>query len=64
MSPDPRCALGAVDGDQDPFADMRPHHDHKHWITEWIRSKMVTPEDREKKLTAILGKMKNGADEL
>jgi hypothetical protein len=25
---------------------------------------MVTPEDREKKLAAILGKMKNGADEL
>ena len=49
---------------QDPFADMRPHHDHKNWITEWIRSKMVTPEDREKKLAAVLGKMKNGADEL
>ena len=43
---------------------MRPHHDHKHWITEWIRSKMVTAEDREKKLSAVLGKMKNGADEL
>jgi hypothetical protein len=43
---------------------MRPYHDHEHWITKWIRSKMVTPEDREKKLAAILGKMKNGADEL
>ena len=43
---------------------MRPHHDHKHWITDWIRSKMVTAEDREKKLSAVLGKMKNGADEL
>jgi|AntRauMFilla1563_2_1112583.scaffolds.fasta_scaffold56612_1 hypothetical protein len=43
---------------------MRPFHDHKNWITEWIRSKMVTPEDREKKLAAVLGKMKNGADEL
>ena len=49
---------------QQPFADMRPFHDHKNWITEWIRSKMVTPEDREKKLAAVLGKMKNGADEL
>lgn len=49
---------------QDPFADMRPYHDHENWITKWIRSKMVTPEDREKKLAAILGKMKNGADEL
>jgi len=43
---------------------MRPFHDHKHWITEWIRSKMVTPEDREKKLAAVLSKIKNGADEL
>jgi len=43
---------------------MRPYHDHENWITKWIRSKMVTPEDREKKLAAILGKMKNGADEL
>ena len=49
---------------QDPFADMRPKHDHDNWITKWIRSKMVTPEDREKKLAAVLGKMKNGADEL
>jgi len=57
--PDPRSVLA-----QDPFADMRPYHDHENWITKWIRSKMVTPEDREKKLAAILGKMKNGADEL
>ena len=49
---------------QDPFADMRPHHDHDHWMTKWIRSYMVTPEDRERKLAAILGKLKNGADEL
>jgi hypothetical protein len=49
---------------QDPFADMRPHHDQDHWITKWIRSQMVTPENREKKLAAILGKMKIGADEL
>jgi hypothetical protein len=58
-SPDPRSLFP-----QDPFADMRPYHDHENWITKWIRSKMVTPEDREKKLAAILGKMKNGADEL
>lgn len=43
---------------------MRPYHDHDNWITKWIRSKMVTPEDREKKLAAVLGKIKNGADEL
>ena len=49
---------------QDPFADMRPHHNHDHWVTKWIRSYMVTPEDRERKLAAVLGKMKMGADEL
>ena len=49
---------------QDPFADMRPHHDHENWVTKMIRGYMVTPEDREKKLSAVLTKMKCGADDL
>ena len=31
----------------DPFVDMRPNHDHNHWITKWIRSYITPAAERE-----------------
>jgi hypothetical protein len=31
----------------DPFIDMRPNHDHNHWITTWIRSYITPAAERE-----------------
>jgi hypothetical protein len=36
----------------DPFVDMRPNHDHNHWITKWIRS-YVTPAAEREELNRI-----------
>ena len=48
----------------DPFADMRPNHDHNHWITKWISSYMVPAAERDEKTRNILLGIQDGAKEL
>ena len=48
----------------DSFVDMRPNHDHNHWITKWIRNNMVPAAEIEERNRSILVKIQNGAKEV
>ena len=45
----------------DPYVDMRPNHDHNHWITKWIRSYIVPAAEREEYNRVGLMETQDGA---
>lgn len=45
----------------DPFITDRPDVDSNHWLTNWIRSKMEHPAEREEKVRGFLLKAKEQA---
>uniref|UniRef100_A0A6U2IQP6 Uncharacterized protein n=1 Tax=Hemiselmis andersenii TaxID=464988 RepID=A0A6U2IQP6_HEMAN len=49
---------------QDAYIDQRPNLDNDHWITNWIRSQMEPPVERDERCRMWLLKVSNGAKDI